>query len=446
MDLPDEACRLVLLYRLPLGVHLQERFLFETLGAREALDERIRTRITQGMGRATRNRQDFAAVLLVGQELVSFLSREDVRASMRAELQAELNLGLYYADQGVTIADALQAFYTQGDEWHESEEHLRQAAEELEAVPMPGAMELASSVVSEVRAWRHAWREDFVGAREHARQAVQSLTGRQVRHYRALWLYLAAAWAQLVAEDSDEELDARLASELRRDAEMAFNVLRWFPRFEGEIDAPAIGSAYAWRAERAADWIDTYRRGPRLTKELDRLTEGITSNEYKEFEVGLEMLGNCLGFESVRPNERADPDCAWRDGGEAWILWEAKTMEHPDRPLAARETRQASSHRNWVRSQLSWPEPGTSITAVVSPRDVVDPEAVAVCDPDVYLVTPEQVRDIAARTVQAITAAAAAAPGLDADQLRNRLGELFAEHGLGTPQLLAELTSRPISA
>ena len=74
MDLPDDACRLVLLYRLPLGAHLQERFLFETLGAREALDERIRTRITQGMGRATRNRQDFAAVLLAGQDLISFLS------------------------------------------------------------------------------------------------------------------------------------------------------------------------------------------------------------------------------------------------------------------------------------------------------------------------------------------------------------------------------------
>lgn len=446
MDLPDEACRLVLLYRLPLGVHLQERFLFETLGAREALDERIRTRITQGMGRATRNRQDFAVVLLIGQDLVSFLSREDVRASMRAELQAELNLGLYYADQGVTVADALQAFYAQGEEWHESEEHLRQAADELKAVPMPGADELTSSVASEVRAWRHAWREDFIGAREHARRAANSLTGGHVKQYRALWLYLAAAWAQLVAEESNEDLDGRLASELRRDAEMAFNVLRWFPRFEGEVDAPTLGSAYAWRVERAAEWVDTYRRGPRLSRELEKLTQRISSDDYKEFEVGLETLGSCLGFESVRPNERADPDCAWRDGEEAWVLWEAKTMEDADRPLAVREVRQASSHKNWVRSQISWPQPRTSVTIVVSPRDVVDPDAVAVCDSDVYLVTPEQVRDIAARTAEAISVAAAAAPGLDANQLRARLGGLFAEHKLGTPELLAELTLQQISA
>lgn len=445
MDLPDEACRLVLLYRLPLGVHLQERFLFETLGAREALDERIRTRITQGMGRATRNRQDFAAVLLVGQELVSFLSREDVRSSMRAELQAELDLGLYYADQGVTISDALQAFYEQGDDWHQSEEHLRQAADELETLPMPGATELASSVASEVRAWRHAWREDFVGARDHARQAATALSGGQVKQYRALWLYLAAAWAQLVAEESGEDLDARLANELRRDAEMAFNVLRWFPRFEGEVDSPVVGAAYGWRAEKAAEWIDTYRRGPRLTKELERLNERISSDNYKEFELGLETLGSCLGFESVRPNERADPDCIWRDGEEAWILWEAKTMEHPDKPLAVREARQASSHRNWVRNQLSWPEPGTSATAVVSPREVVDPDASAVCDSDVFLVSPEQIRGVAARAIQAITGAAAAAPGLSTDQLRDHLSELFAEHSLGTSELLDEFTYRQIA-
>jgi type III restriction/modification enzyme restriction subunit/RAD3-like DEAD/DEAH box helicase len=445
MDLPDEACRLVVLYRLPLGAHLQERFLFETLGAREALDERIRTRITQGMGRATRNRQDFAAVLLVGQELVSFLSREDVRASMRAELQAELDLGLYYADQGVTVADALQAFYEQGEAWRESEEHLRQAADELESLPMPGAQELASSVASEVRAWRHAWREDFVGARDHARQAAGSLSGERVKQYRALWLYLASSWAQLVAEQSGEDLDARLAAELRRDAGMAFNVLRWFPRFEGEVDAPAVGSEYAWRSERAADWIDTYRRGPRLKKALDGLVKRIGSDSYKEFEIGLETLGVCLGFESVRPNASADPDCAWRDGGSTWIAWEAKTMENPDNPLAPRDVRQASSHRNWISSQLAWPEPETSITAIVSPRDSVEPGAEAVCDPDVYLVSPELLRGVATRAVDVLTTAAALAPGLSPDQLRERIADLFAQHGLGTPDLIDELTVHPIS-
>jgi type III restriction/modification enzyme restriction subunit/RAD3-like DEAD/DEAH box helicase len=444
MDLPDEACRLVLLYRLPLGAHLQERFLFETLGAREALDERIRTRITQGMGRATRNRQDFAAVLLAGQELVSFLSREEVRMSMRPELQAELELGLHYADNGVPIADALRAFYGQGDEWHESEEHLRQAAEELESVPMPGAEELSNSVASEVMAWRHAWREDFPGARDHAREAAAALNGAAVRHYRALWRYLAASWAQLVAERSGEDSDARLAAELRRDAETAFKSLRWYPRFEGQVDAPLFGPEYSWRAERVAEWIDRYRRGNRLRKYLDILAERIGSEEYKEFELGLEALGSCLGFESVRPNLEADPDCAWREGDTAWIIWEAKTMEHAEKPLAVRDVRQANTHHNWVSNQLGWPDPEHSITAVVCWRREVEPAAAAVCNSDLFLVSPDVVRDIGIRADEALSTAVAEAPGLAPDALREQIARLFSQHRLGTAELLEELARKPI--
>jgi hypothetical protein len=225
---------------------------------------------------------------------------------------------------------------------------------------------------------------------------------------------------------------------------MAFNALRWFPRFEGEVDAPAFGPEYAWRSERAADWIDRYRRGPRLQKELEKLTGGITSNDYKEFELALETLGTCLGFESVRPNDKADPDCAWREGSKAWLLWEAKTMEHPDSPLSPRDTRQASSHRNWVKRKLAWPDPETSITIIVSSRAEVDPTAIAICDPDVCLVSPDVVRGIAARAVEVLTTAGAEAPGLTAEQLQERIAELFAQHSLGTSEITNELTTNSV--
>ena len=446
IDLPDEACRLVLLHGVPLGIHLQERFLFDKLSAREALDERIRTRITQGMGRATRNRQDYAAVLFTGQELISFLSREDVRAAMRPELQAELELGLDYADRGIPIADALTAFYEQGSDWQDPESYLRERADELPLRPMAGSASLSDSVPHEIRAWAHAWRDDMEGARDHARAAAQALTGEPVKHYRALWRYLTAAWAQLAAERTGKNRDARLASEARHDAESAFSVLRWYPRFEGQADAPLAGPEYSWRNDRAADWIDRHRRGPRLQKELSKMSEQIGSDEYKSFEHGLKTLGTVLGFESVRPNKTADPDCAWRDGDAAWLLWEAKTMEHADKPVAANDIRQANSHHTWVTRQLGWPEPARSCTVVVCDRDQIHPDAAAVADGTVFLITPAAIRAIAERAVQAATTIGNEAPALDANGLRARIGDLFAEHQLGTEELLAELTTVPVAS
>ena len=129
MDLPDEACRLVLLYGLPSGSHLQERFLFDTLGALEALEERIRTRVTQGMAGRPATAKTLPC-LIVWRDLTSFMSREDVRASMRPELQAEVSLGLNYADEEVATLDAVRAFLAQGEAWGNVEAHLRELADE----------------------------------------------------------------------------------------------------------------------------------------------------------------------------------------------------------------------------------------------------------------------------------------------------------------------------
>jgi hypothetical protein len=71
LDLPNEDCRLIVLSRLPTASHARERSLCDTLGARRV--QRVRTRIAQGAGRETRNRQDFAAVALRGRDLIDFL-------------------------------------------------------------------------------------------------------------------------------------------------------------------------------------------------------------------------------------------------------------------------------------------------------------------------------------------------------------------------------------
>jgi hypothetical protein len=436
---------LVLLYGLPSGAHLQERFLFETLGAREALDERIRTRVTQGMGRATRNRQDFAAVLVAGRDLPSFLSREDVRASMRPELQAEVDLGLNYADEEVSTLEAVKVFLGQGEGWRAVEAHLREMAEDLASEPMPGTDSLSQAAAHEIRAWDHAWRGDLVGARDHARLAVRELVGPSVRKYRGLWRYLAASWAQLVAESSEEPKHQRLAAELQREAKNEFSSLRWFPRFDAEMEAPTIGPDYSWRAERAAEWLESHGRGRRLQRDLKSLMRLIDSDEYKEFELGLEMLGTLLGFESVRPNEQADPDCAWREGSHVWLLWEAKTMEAGDREIPVRDVRQANSHRTWVSRKLGWPEPQRSSTILVCSRSAIHPDVPAVAEADLVLVSPATVRDIAVRATEALTAAAQEAPALSADQLPERAAQLFAEHRLGTDELVEELTTNPIA-
>jgi len=94
IDLPDEACRLVVLAGLPVGMHLQERFLHESVKALAVLTERIRTRLTQGAGRATSNSADYAAVIMLGRDLANFCAQPGVQAASHPEIRAELCFGL----------------------------------------------------------------------------------------------------------------------------------------------------------------------------------------------------------------------------------------------------------------------------------------------------------------------------------------------------------------
>ena len=172
----------------------------------------------------------------------------------------------------------------------------------------------------------------------------------------------------------------------------------------------------------------------------------IDADDYKEFECGLEMLGTLLGFESVRPNEQSDPDCAWREGALSWLIWEAKTMEDPERVIPVRDVRQANSHHTWVARMLGWPKPERSLTVLVCPRQKVHPDVPAVADENLALVAPEVVRGIASRTVEALTAAAHEAPALSSDQLPDRVAQLFGEHRLGSAELVEELSALPVAA
>ena len=93
LDLPHDACRIVVLDGLPNANSLQERWLGERADAGAALAERIRTRVVQGAGRCTRGPDDFAVVVVRGSDLTRYLNFPDVRAALDPELQAEVEFG-----------------------------------------------------------------------------------------------------------------------------------------------------------------------------------------------------------------------------------------------------------------------------------------------------------------------------------------------------------------
>jgi len=229
IDLPDHACRLVVLAGSPNGAHLQERFLYQSLGAHVVLNERIRTRITQGAGRATRNSADYAAVLMLGRDLREFCMLQEHRSAMFPELRAEITFGLEYSDVSkVEVLENLQHFRGQDEEWQGANRQIRAARDETPRIALPGTEHLSNAVQFEVSAINAAWQGDWSRAVDQAKKVVEALPGTpEIRRYQALWQYMLASWAVIAFRSDGQSHWKDLADKHFADARTAAGGTQW---------------------------------------------------------------------------------------------------------------------------------------------------------------------------------------------------------------------------
>ncbi len=91
IDLPDDACRVLVLDGIPTGESITDT---HDASRQDAVRRRIIYRIEQGMGRAVRSHVDYAVVILAGPSLANFIAHKRVLAVMNPDTRAQLKLAL----------------------------------------------------------------------------------------------------------------------------------------------------------------------------------------------------------------------------------------------------------------------------------------------------------------------------------------------------------------
>ncbi len=425
IDLPGDTCRRVILDGLPGATDLQERFFLQRLGASSLLRDRIRTRLTQAVGRCTRDETDYALVLMLGRDLLKWCSSTSNTRGMNPALQAELTFGIENSvDRPLSdFQQIVHAFLGQTDEWLDAgNQAIVDLRNSIAIAEDAVAVALHKSVAHEISFVGAMWQRDFRRAYDEATAATEALAGgSELRPYRAFWHYASCAAAHCAWQQSGaSHWEQNFHDHLNRALSTTISI-QWLAdlRKLWDSEPSTISTDSPIDTEQVSRLLEDWQFvGSRFQREVATVRTRIYSTEAKPFESGLKSLGSMLGFVAKSwPRENGAPDGAWRINTNKVVVFEAKSDEDPDEPISLTTVRQAKSHRDWLESKGEL-LPGDEVACVlVTPRTKVREDAHAVAQ-DLFYVPIEQIHALFDRCLPILTSIRARGRNITEEMLR----------------------------
>lgn len=360
IDLPDDACRLLIIDSLPMAYSGIERREAVALRDSEAMVTRQLQRLEQGMGRGVRSREDRCVVLLIGARLTQLVARFDVADRLSPATQAQLELSRRVATE-LEGSDA-EEFLGVITQVIEGDADFRLLSREAVLNVTYGPAVLSPTATHLRRAYDSAAAGRAPEAARHAEAAVAAATAADDPRL-AGWLGESHA-AYLEAVDSVAAQAALHAAALLNHA-----VLR---PLDGISYKPISSSSP--QADQAASYLDsTYATGADLIVGINALLSDLDwdNDRTDEAEDAFAALALHLGLISQQPERDygIGSDVLWALGGNSYAVIEAKTGATAP-VIWKKDINQLAGSLNWCAGEYGassrvWP-------VVVHPSNMVE--------------------------------------------------------------------------
>lgn len=411
MDFADNDCRLLIISGLPRATHLQEQFMSSRMSASVLLNERIRTRMIQAIGRCTRSSIDYAAVIILGVELQDELVSHMKIKGYHPELQAEIQFGF---DQSMDVKkgdflDNLDIFLAQKEEWDEAEKEILSERDKRTLETPDYFKSLLESARYEVKYLYALWKNDPLEALSCAENVISRLAGGEsLRGYRGFWNYLAGNSALLAVQQGHIEYESKWRDSYIRAAACTDSVT-WFKQVLAKnrtIDEGnrVLDDSIIFQIERLEGLIEQLgtTNNRRFENEAKSIVDLLNSIDGKNFEIGVEQLGKWMGFVSNNTDEDAGPDPWWINGDELCFVTECKIYQDPEKAIPTCDVRQAQLHSKWIREKEKGIRTDAKIiTLFVTNTSTIEHSAVTFAD-GIYYVNQNQLYELAQKMISAL--------------------------------------------
>ncbi|MEW9673523.1 DEAD/DEAH box helicase family protein [Ammoniphilus sp. 3BR4] len=320
IDLPDNACRILVIDSKPFFESLYDRYIEECRSNSDILSVRLAQTIEQGTGRGIRGEKDYCVIIITGAELVRAIRSQEKRKYFSVQTRTQVEIGLEiaeYAKEEInngtepiqSLNNLINQSLTRDEGW---KEFYKQQMDEME-------LENPQNEILEVFELEKK-AEDYYnnGLYEEAVNTIQNIIDKHVKTEEERGWYL-------------QEM-ARLIYPLSRDRSNTYQISahrknRFLLKPKEGMQISKIPPVSLKRVENIINWIQNYATFEELfiavEDILSKLRYGVKADR---FESALDELAKSLGFPSQRPDKewKEGPDNLWKITDNQYMLIECK--------------------------------------------------------------------------------------------------------------------------
>ena len=362
IDLPGNACRVLVLDGLPEAFSGEERLETQLTSHASGTDDRQVQRIEQGMGRGVRSNEDHCVVFLLGARLTQLVYDPDTLALFSPATQAQLR-------------------------------QSRQMAGKLENKPLSAIIDVARQALDRDPGWVTYARRGLTHVAPSPGHVGAAATARRIAFDRAAAGDLAGAAAALtegIANTADARhqgwlLEQKATYVDRTNPAQAQKILTAARAANGSVLRPLVGITYQklsgsdHQAVAASDYlVQRYKDKVEIRMGIEALLEDLRFDPARtdEFERALVELALHIGLAAQRPEHDIGqgPDGLWALGHLKYWVIEAKSGATA-KFIQKGYINQLAGSMNWFERQYD--STVTALPILIHPSDTLAKDASA---------------------------------------------------------------------
>lgn len=367
IDLPGDACRLLIMAGLPQGTSDYELFRGAALMGGRSIVSALAQRIEQGIGRGARGAGDYCVVILLGQDLVGWIAKDTNFRFLTASTRAQLEMG---AEVSKAVTDSKDLSQTILKCLHRDQDWMEYHAGQLADLVEHEGAATATDRIREASIERKAV---SLFADGHPDKAIARIT--EFLDGPAMLDGQTRGWF--------EQLAARFAH-MWGNHDLAHQLQTSAYSHNRNLHRPLVAPPYQTipepgeQSQAIAAQLTGYRVRRGFLREFEETVSLLVpAASANQFEQALADLGQMLGFSTQRPENTGEPgaDVLWLLPGRVGIIIEAKSRKKQKNALTKQNHGQLLVSQLWFTSAY----PGHSAVRVsVHPNNVATRDAVPV--------------------------------------------------------------------